>query len=280
MKATHTQHPVVSTSDHFAAMDPYSKRPPSRHRRSGAALFTLVLLGCGIIFFGIVLMACSFVINYADDFETSTDVTGSIEETVQSQFNYTQYWAGIPFLVTGVLVICSGTFQRNRGLTITTAIFCIISVCITLFVVSLDGSNWSWWNNLHKKKLYWDSKSGVDCQTSSGSCVCSSSVTIAGFECDEISELAHLFGATVGSSVVVAFFCVFSVLVITKSLSWKRIRYARRGHYNEEFHMDTGRRTPSFIDLPYAKRGGEYVEGPAPPAGPPYKQSAYRSYPY
>ena len=44
-------------------------------------------------------------------------------------------------------------------------------------------------------------------------------------ECDEISELSSLYGAVVGSSIVVAMLCIFSVMVITKSLSWKRIRY-------------------------------------------------------
>lgn len=46
-----------------------------------------------------------------------------------------------------------------------------------------------------------------------------------GFECDEISELSSLYGAVVGSSIVVSIFCICSILIITKSLSWKRIRY-------------------------------------------------------
>ena len=76
-------------------MDPYyAKRPSSRRRRSGTALFSLVLLGCGIVFFGIVMIACAFVINYADDFKVSED--GGVEAEVQSGFSYSQYWAGIP----------------------------------------------------------------------------------------------------------------------------------------------------------------------------------------
>ena len=78
-------------------MEPYygSKRSsPSRYRKSRPAFYLLVLFGCAIIFFSLALIACAFVINYADDFETS-DGAG-MEEIVQSQFNYCQYWAGIP----------------------------------------------------------------------------------------------------------------------------------------------------------------------------------------
>ena len=79
------------------AMDPYYASKPrhsQKRRRSGTALFSLVLLGCGIVFFGIVMIACAFVINYADDFEVNTD--DGIEAAVQGGFTFSQYWAGIP----------------------------------------------------------------------------------------------------------------------------------------------------------------------------------------
>ena len=77
-----------------SAMDPYRSKRVEKYKRSGAALSLLVLLGCGIIFFSIALIACSFVINYADDFQVDGD-TG-LEALVQSQFSYCQYWAGVP----------------------------------------------------------------------------------------------------------------------------------------------------------------------------------------
>ena len=64
------------------------------NRKSGAALSFLVLLGCGIVFFGIVAIVCCFVINYANDFQV--DSGGGIEAVVQCRFTYSQYWAGIP----------------------------------------------------------------------------------------------------------------------------------------------------------------------------------------
>ena len=77
-------------------MDPYypPQKKPRNSRRSGTALFSLVLLGCGIVFFGIVMIACAFVINFADDFQVSGGQ--GIEAQVQSGFTYSQYWAGIP----------------------------------------------------------------------------------------------------------------------------------------------------------------------------------------
>lgn len=77
-------------------MDPYEQKQPQsyrRYKRKGTILFTLVLLGCLVVFFTIVLIACAFVVNYSSDFQVSTD--GGIEEAVQSSFHYTQYWAGI-----------------------------------------------------------------------------------------------------------------------------------------------------------------------------------------
>ncbi|CAB3986802.1 Hypothetical predicted protein [Paramuricea clavata] len=264
-------------------MDPYYASKPrhsQKRRRSGTALFSLVLLGCGIVFFGIVMIACAFVINYAEDFEVDTD--GGIEAAVQGGFTYSQYWAGIPFLVTGVLVICSGTFQHNRGLTITTVIFAFICVALTLFIISLDGTNWHKWSSLNGEKRHYDSLSGVDCETENKKCACKASTgpkKTFDYECDEISELSSLYGAVVGASIVVAVFCVFSILIVTKSLSWKRIRYGHhRSYYQDDFHMEPARGPPSMIEMPYAKRG-EFLEGP-PPTGPPYKQTVYRNYPY
>lgn len=92
----------------ISTMDPYYSKPPrpsAKPRRSGTALFSLVLLGCGIVFFAIVMIACSFVINYADDFKTDDDM--GIEADVQSGFTYCQYWAGIP--VSTLLII----YNRN-----------------------------------------------------------------------------------------------------------------------------------------------------------------------
>ena len=66
----------------------------AKYQKNGVALFLLVMLGCGIVFFAIVEMACSFVVNFAADFET-TDGDG-LEVFVQSRLSYSQYWAGIP----------------------------------------------------------------------------------------------------------------------------------------------------------------------------------------
>ena len=52
--------------------------------------------------------------------------------------------------------------------TITTVIFALICFALTLFVVSLDGSNWHKWNTLHAKKRHYD-----NCDTSlDGDCIC------------------------------------------------------------------------------------------------------------
>lgn len=66
----------------------------AKYQKNGVALFLLVMLGCGIVFFAIVQMACSFVVNFADDFET--DKGDGLEATIQSRLSYAQYWAGIP----------------------------------------------------------------------------------------------------------------------------------------------------------------------------------------
>ena len=67
------------------------------------------------------------------------------------------------------------------------------------------------------------------------------------------------------------------------SVSTTKIQYSfslqhHRSYYQDDFHMEPVR-APSVIDMPYAKRG-EYLEGPPPPTGPPYKQTVYRNYPY
>jgi hypothetical protein len=61
--------------------------------KSRSALCLLVFFGCAMIFFALVLIGCSFAINYDEDFDFDND---QLEARIQSQFNYNQYWAGVP----------------------------------------------------------------------------------------------------------------------------------------------------------------------------------------
>ena len=61
--------------------------------RSGSALCLLVFCGCAIMFFALVLIGCSFAINYDEDFDFDDH---NLEVMIHRQFNYNQYWAGVP----------------------------------------------------------------------------------------------------------------------------------------------------------------------------------------
>ena len=56
--------------------------------------------------------------------------------------------------------------------TITASVFCVVSLGITLFVVSLDGFNWSSWDAKARVKNYWEGRTGIDCVTENSKCVC------------------------------------------------------------------------------------------------------------
>ena len=91
-------------------MDPYQSKRMAKYQKSGVALFLLVMLGCGIVFFAIVQMACSFVVNYAEDFESPE----KLDEYVQSRLSYSQYWAGIPVSERFVRGGTRSLYERNQ----------------------------------------------------------------------------------------------------------------------------------------------------------------------
>ena len=64
------------------------KKPKSR-----SALCLLVLCGCSIMFFALVVIGSSFAINYDEDLKFDND---DLEARIKSRFNYDQYWAGVP----------------------------------------------------------------------------------------------------------------------------------------------------------------------------------------
>ncbi|XP_028408066.1 uncharacterized protein LOC114530666 isoform X2 [Dendronephthya gigantea] len=267
-------HPALSPEFHHNArmVKPY-KKPKSR-----PALCLLVLCGSALMFFALVLIGCSFAINYDEDLDFDDY---KLDAKIQSQFNYNQYWAGVPFFVTGALVLFSGIYQRSRGLTITTVIFCIISITLTLFVVALDSDSFGHWNKLEREKAYWDSKSGYSCGTDNASKTCkctssSSSQNISDYECNIVRKLSSLYGAVIASSIMVTLFSITTIVIIIKTLSWKRIVYPTHSYYNsaDDYYMDTGRRTPSHIDLPVAKRAADFSESNGRKALP------YRNYPF
>lgn len=248
--------------------------------KSRSALCLLILCGCAIMFFALALIGCSFAINYDDDFDFDDD---NLKAMIKIRFNYNQYWAGVPFFVTGTLVLFSAFFQRSRGLTITAVVLCVLSVALTLFVLALESQNFVHWNSMERSKAYWDSKSGYSCGTDnvSKTCRCSSSSstrTISEYECNIVRKLSALYGAVIASAIMVALFCLATITVVIKSLSWKPNIYPSHSYYNsaDEFYVDTGRHTPSFIDMPVvAKRANEYSE---PSNGK--RPTPYRNYPF
>ena len=76
------------------------KKPKSR-----SALCLLVLCGCAIMFFALVLIGASFAINYDEDFDLDD---GDLEAYIKVRFNYDQYWAGVP--------VCSLQFRWWRAI--------------------------------------------------------------------------------------------------------------------------------------------------------------------
>ena len=73
-------------------MQSLTRKPKSK---SIAALVFLTIIGIGLLFFGLVILTCGFVVNYVDDFEIK-DGGQALESKVESQFDYTQYWIGLP----------------------------------------------------------------------------------------------------------------------------------------------------------------------------------------
>ena len=100
----------LSLSIDRARMDPYQSKRMAKYQKNGVALFLLVVLGCGIVFFAIVQMACSFVVNYAEDFESPE----KLDEYVQSRLSYSQYWAGIPVSERFVRGGTRSLYDRNQ----------------------------------------------------------------------------------------------------------------------------------------------------------------------
>ena len=54
-----------------------------------------------------------------------------------------------------------------------------------------------------------------------------SSITISKFKCKTVRNLTALYGAVLGSAILIILFCTASTLVIAKSLSWKEPVYVR-----------------------------------------------------
>jgi hypothetical protein len=68
--------------------------------KSRSALCGLVLCGCAIMFFALVLIGCSFAINYDEDLDFDNDV---MDAMIEAGFNYNQYWAGVPVSTSCIL---------------------------------------------------------------------------------------------------------------------------------------------------------------------------------
>ena len=90
------------TTNHISTMESYSRK--AKPARSIAALIFLTLIGVGFLFFSLVALTCGFVVNYVGDFE-ATDGGQELESTVESQFDYTQYWLGFPVSKTMIHVL-------------------------------------------------------------------------------------------------------------------------------------------------------------------------------
>lgn len=73
-------------------MQSYSARKRSR---SIAALIFLTLVGVGFFLFSLVAITCGFIINYHEDFK-ATDGGENLESKLEAEFDYSQYWLGLP----------------------------------------------------------------------------------------------------------------------------------------------------------------------------------------
>ena len=52
------------------------------------------------MFFALVLIGCSFAINYDEDLDFDNDV---MDAMIEAGFNYNQYWAGVPVSTSCIL---------------------------------------------------------------------------------------------------------------------------------------------------------------------------------
>ncbi|XP_028407972.1 uncharacterized protein LOC114530589 [Dendronephthya gigantea] len=192
------------------------------------SLVFLTLISVGFLLFGLVIVACGFTLNYHDDFKASDDGE-TLKLFVESQFDYTQYWLGLPFLITGALSMASSMCQKNRSLV--TVTFLCLSTCLilSLFAMILEGIDWNTWNNRDRfrKALEEDDYS---CSTQSQSqfhpshsCVCQhpeqGSWTVLSFAtCSTITRLSGLFGTIAASAVFGMFLSLAGIVIILKSL--------------------------------------------------------------
>ncbi|CAB3993882.1 Hypothetical predicted protein, partial [Paramuricea clavata] len=208
-------------------MESHGRRKKSR---SIAALVFLTIIGVGFLFFGLVTITCGFIVNYLEDFEV-TDGGQALESAVESEFDYTQYWLGFPFLITAVLSVCSGLFQTTRSLTSTTVVFFHLCIILSLFAMVLEGVDWVTWKNMDSLRKNWEDKDGYSCSSVGHSCVCAHTTTNATMpvsswaSCSNISSLSGLFGAITASAIIGIFLSLAGIVVILNSLSWKPHRY-------------------------------------------------------
>lgn len=199
-------------------------------RKSLAGLVILILIAVGYLLFGVVAVICGFVINYHDDFE-ATDGGLALESTVEAQFDYTQYWLGIPFLIAAVFSLCSAMFQRIRSLTTVTIIIFHICIILSLFAMVLEGVDWVTWKNLDRERRKMEDKDGYSCSSPGYSCVCThiatnKTQTISSYAtCSNITSLSGLFGAIVASAIIGIFLSLAGIVVMLKSFSWKPHHY-------------------------------------------------------
>ncbi|XP_028407918.1 uncharacterized protein LOC114530550 [Dendronephthya gigantea] len=117
-----------------------------RKPKSIPAMVFLTLISVGFLLFGLVTVVCGFVLNYHANFKAS-EGGERLKLHVEAQFDYTQYWLGFPFLITGALSMVSGMVQKDRSLTIVTFVFLFICVILSLFAMILEGVDWVEWNN-------------------------------------------------------------------------------------------------------------------------------------
>ena len=237
-------------------MHSLTRKPKSK---SIAALVFLTIIGIGFLFFGLVVLTCGFVVNYIDDFEIK-DGGQMLESKVESQFDYTQYWIGFPFLITAILSVCSGQFQRTRSLTTATIIFFHICIILSLFGMVLEGVDWVEWKNLDSMRRNWEDKDGYSCSSTGHTCTCTHRSTnattrISEFaSCSNITSLSGLFGAITASAIIGIFLSLAGIVIILKSLSWKP------RHHVVEYDLRRG--TNPVRNRPYVNGG--YANGEPP----------------
>ncbi|XP_028407996.1 uncharacterized protein LOC114530605 [Dendronephthya gigantea] len=196
--------------------------------KSIAALVFLTLISVGFLLFGLVTVTCGFVLNYHDDFKASNGGE-ELEAIVKSEFDYTQYWLGLPFLITGALSIASGMCQNNRSLTLVTFTCLFLCITLSLFAMVLEGVDWVKWKNMDRLHNTLDGKDEYSCSSTNHTCICvggnENKIISKYATCSNVTSLSGLFGGIAASAVIGIFLSLAGIVIILKSLSWKPRHY-------------------------------------------------------